>query len=98
MSHSIALNNLFSFADAAKNLKARGISRGANVACLHRWRMRGVRGKKLSAVKIGNTWYTNWAAIATFIDACSNLDLNQTNTVPALQVSNAGHELAEFGW
>ena len=38
-------------------------------ATIHRWILRGVRGHRLAASKIGATWYTSRAALADFIEA-----------------------------
>ena len=62
------LNNepLIPFVEAAKQLPRRRAGRATHASTIHRWRIRGLRGVRLEAVRIGGIWHTSIAALHRF--------------------------------
>ena len=55
---------LMPLAAAARRLPGR-----PHVSTMHRWRVRGVRGVQLEAMRVGGQWYTSWEALKRFFTA-----------------------------
>ena len=56
---------LFAFSKTAAEFRGGGV----HVSTLHRYRLRGVGGVRLEAVKLGGRWYTSLEAIDRFVTA-----------------------------
>lgn len=62
-----------------------------NVCTLHRWRGRGIRGKRLESLLIGGVWYTS-------IDACHRMFMTVTSAADTMRASpNTGVEPTAYG-
>ena len=73
-----------------------------HISTLHRWRLRGVRGKKLETLLVGGKRFTSREAIDRFIAAGNADDAPATPTFTATQrqhMSNAARATlaTEFG-
>ena len=55
-------DNLVPLTKLAKSL-------GVHLATCHRWRQRGVKGVRLSCVRVGGRWFATEAAAAAFLSA-----------------------------
>lgn len=58
--------NLLSFAGAARHLPPNAAGCRVHISTLVRWRIRGVRGVRLEAIRIGGRWHTSREALARF--------------------------------
>ena len=81
---------------------AKHVPGSPHVSTLHRWRLRGVRGKKLETLLVGGTRFTSREAIDRFIAAGNADDAPATPTFTATQrqhMSNAARATlaTEFG-
>lgn len=87
--------NLIPFAEVVRRLPQSGRGKPIHIATIHRWRSCGVRSVKLSAVRIGGTWFTTWSAVRNFIEGVSNLptgevDRELDDNVAAIACEKAG--------
>jgi hypothetical protein len=55
--------------ELARRLPRRRANKPTHVATLHRWRLRGLNGVRLAAVKYGGIWVTTVQAYQRFVDA-----------------------------
>lgn len=54
--------DLCSFAEVANELNV-------HVSSVHRWRLRGVHGTKLEAIRVGGKILTSWGAVTRFLNS-----------------------------
>ncbi len=76
---------LLSFNALSQRIKEMGVSRGASLATIHRWRSRG----QLGAVRIGGVWYTSFDEFRRFVERrnvkSSRKSLEKTSVLPDQQ-------------
>ena len=74
-----------------------------HLSTLHRWRLKGVRGRRLETLSVGGRRFTSLQAITRFIDAGNSSDAPQTaptfTPTQRQRMSNAARETLtrEFG-
>jgi hypothetical protein len=66
-------------------------------ATLHRWRLHGVRGVKLDAVKLGGRWYTTEQAVQRFVAVLSGSGVSPVEARPATSTIKADQILETLG-
>lgn len=71
MGINLASEHVLSFLTLAARLPAGRRGRRVNVSTIHRWRLRGLRGCRLEAIRIGGRWVTSLEAAQRFFDALS---------------------------
>ena len=62
----ISTERLITFTAAARVRPPSRAGRPTHVATVHRWRLRGLRGVRLEAVRLGGVWYTSYEALQRF--------------------------------
>ena len=89
-----SVEELLSIPALAREVPPKGIS----VACAWRWALRGVRGRFLETLKVGDRRYSSREALARFMAACSApLDRPQHSPGREKQILAAEKQLAEMG-
>lgn len=84
MQHQLLGKELLSFKALASRIRAVGVSRGASLATLHRWRSRN----QLAAVRVGGTWYSTWADFEAFVQHRSMRGDAHHDSTPAQQIED----------
>lgn len=91
---------VLSFTDLARRLPSRRNNRPTHVGTIHRWRLRGVKGVKLAAARLGGTWVTSLEAYTRFCDALTRL-AGPSDEMPASSIpsdcSRTEQLLDDFG-
>src|SRR4051812_22577934 len=59
-------DHVITFADLARGLPCRRQGRPTHVSTIHRWRVTGLNGVRLAAVRVGSVWVTTLEAYQAF--------------------------------
>jgi hypothetical protein len=65
----LLLDSVVSFAELARRIPKRRDGRPTHVCTLHRWRIHGLRGVRLAAVRVGSVWCSSMIAYEAFCHA-----------------------------
>ena len=63
---------IVTFAELAKRLPRRRRGRPTAVSTIHRWRLVGIKGIRLEAIRVGCSWVTSLQAYQRFCDALTS--------------------------
>src|SRR5437773_9620588 len=85
--------HVVTLADLARRLPSRRNGRPTHVGTIHRWRLRGLRGVKLAAARLGGTWVTSLEAYQRFCDALTRLADHTSPT--SAGTTRAAHDRTE---
>lgn len=72
MGIDIRAETLIPIGDVPHYLPRSKAGRKVSLATVHRWRQRGVQGRRLEAIKVGGRWYTSAEALQRYIDRLSH--------------------------
>jgi hypothetical protein len=76
---------------------------GPNLSTIHRWRLRGCRGKKLETILVGGIRYTSKEALQKFFEDATRAEDGDTTITPRSSqqrqrdIAAAERELEEMG-
>jgi Protein of unknown function (DUF1580) len=78
--------NVVSFTELARRLPRRRQGSPTHVSTLHRWRLNGLKGVRLQAIRLGGAWATSMEAYQRFCDALTE----KTERDPKTERARAG--------
>jgi hypothetical protein len=88
-------NAVFSLLELTGKLPRNNNGRKISISTIHRWIVRGVRGVKLSSVRIGGRRYVTARALSEFLAAAEQVDVKDYQVEsPAPQTSEGPVEKA----
>jgi Protein of unknown function (DUF1580) len=96
----ITTEKLLSMSQAARLIPPSRSGRATHTSTLVRWIHRGVRGRRLDAVRIGGSWVTSVEALARFaVPAASTaiVDIPVTRSPSAARAARVNAELVAHG-
>jgi hypothetical protein len=68
----ILAEDLLTFSQVAKEIQEQQPGSRLHVATVHRWALRGCRGTKLEAVRVGGRWMTSRQSVHRFLRALNS--------------------------
>ncbi|TWU33429.1 hypothetical protein Q31b_57460 [Novipirellula aureliae] len=94
---AIDLQNSLTFRQLATRLSSCSDATPVHPSTVHRWRLRGIDGTRLEAVKIGGRWYTSWPALESFA-ATLTAKKNDPTRVSSQAAADAQVQLENSKW
>jgi hypothetical protein len=88
-------DSVITFAELARRLPHRRNGRPTHVGTIHRWRLRGLRGVKLTATRVGSVWVTTMEMYQAFCDALTNASEGKFASTASTRVSSETDQLLD---
>lgn len=94
----VKTDELLTFAELARRLPSRRNGRPVAVSSVHRWRLKGLHGVRLEAIKLGGCWVTSWQAFQRWCEAVTNASSGLAGRPPLNAEAGANQSLVDSGW
>lgn len=93
----IRKEKLLSISEAAKMRPPTRRGRPTSPSTVFRWIAKGVRGRRLEAIRLGAQWFTSAEALQRFAEALTAGDPSAGAVVPAARSTSASDQLDRLG-